>query len=594
LIHPDVSRNWFSRLWPLLSRKKLLLTNLVIGAFVSISIQAMNPALLGFAVDSLSGEDPFQLELKHYALVLIVLGLIRAIIFIIYRSALAGMMYQLEADLRGIFFNHSTTLGLVFFDKMQTGQLISRANADIRALQLFMSFAPFMFITFIGFFAAIAYMLYTDVILTLLAVLALPGVYILGMRLHKLIFPLNWITQQRVADLTAIVDENLNGVRIVRTFTAEQRQIEKLALSALKLKWSNNKLVDTNAYFGPLMENIPRFGIAAVLYYGGLLVIEGEITVGALLAFNLYMLQLVTPFKMIGTFLMMERRAAASAQRIFEVLDSKAEIIDEADAKDLPIAKGDIEFNQVSFSYPTNPNVKLLKKLSFNIAAGETVALVGKTGSGKSTIAKLLMRLYEGDGDIRIDNVPIKTITLESLRQNIGIVLDEAFLFSSSIFDNIAFAKPSASLAEVMAAAEKAQAHEFINKLPDGYQTFVGERGYTLSGGQRQRIALARLFLQNPPILILDDSTSAIDVSIESKIYEALTRAMENRTTLIIAHRLSTINLAQRVLLFVDGEIVASGTHRELLANCPPYREVLAQEMKEENEHDKKSGEEIL
>lgn len=588
LIDPDRSRNWFRRVWPLIGRRKTLLTFTLLGALLSISIQASNPAILGFAIDSLSGEDYWQLPLKFYCFLILSLGISRALIYVAYRYGLASLTYQLEADLRGVFFNHCTRLGLSFFDKLQTGQLVSRANSDIKALQMFLAFSPFMFITLIGFFVALIYMLHTDFILTLLSVFALPGVYLLGLRLRKLMFPLEWINQQRLADLTSIVDENINGVRIVKSFTAEQRQIEKLAHSALKLKWSSNQLISANANYGPLMENLPNLGIAAVLFYGGLLVIEGKIGIGALLAFNLYMMQLVTPFKMIGVFLMMERRAAASAQRIFDVLDEQPQITSANNAIFLENCQGAIEFQNVSFNYPSFINIdcdELIKNLSFKINPGETVALVGKTGSGKSTIAKLLLRLYDAEGKISIDGHELKSIALPSLRRNIGMVMDEAFLFSSSIANNIAFTKPNASLEEIIEAAEKAQAHAFINDLPKAYETVVGERGYTLSGGQRQRIALARMFLSNPPIVVLDDSTSAIDVHTESNIHNALQEALKNRTTLIIAHRLSTISLADRVLVFEAGSIVADGKHSELIRNNKKYQQVLAQtEWVEESE----------
>lgn len=611
LIVPDTSRNWFARVWPMLGRHKILLPLVVIGALLSISIQASNPALLGFGIDSLSSDDPWKLSPWFYAALLLSLGLTRALIYIAYRWGMARLMYQMEADLRATFFNHSTLLGLSFFDKLQTGQLVSRANADIRALQMFLAFSPFMFITLISFFAALGYMIYTDYILTLLAVFALPGVYLLGMRLRKILFPLNWINQQRQADLTAIVDENINGLRIVRSFAAEKSQIDKLAYAAQKLKWSSNQLVDANAKFGPTMENLPRLGVAAVLFYGGILVIEGKIGLGSLLAFNLYMMQLVTPFRMIGTFLIMERRAAASAQRIFEVLDETPEIQNKTNAKTLEKCQGLIEFNNVSFTYRTLPktipktipktqspkaateknesinikahNTKVLDHLSFTIKPGERVALVGRTGSGKSTIAKLLTRLYECEGEILVDHISIKDVTLESLRSNIAIAHDEAFLFSSTIKDNITFANPAATEQEMIAAAKSAQAHDFICKLPDGYNTIVGERGYTLSGGQRQRVALARIFLSQAPILILDDATSAIDVKTEAKIHSALTQAMKNRSTLIITHRLSTIALADRILLIEDGKISANGTHEELAKTNKAYQEILSHERRSQN-----------
>lgn len=548
----------------------------IIGALVSITIQASNPAVLGFAIDALHGNDPWHLRPLDYAMIMASLALTRAIIFIAYRWGLSRLVYQLETDLRSIFFTHSTRLSFSYFDKMQTGQLISRANSDIRAVQMFLAFGPFMFITFIGFLIALIYMLNTSVVLTFIAVLALPGVYLLGLKLRKLMFPLTWINQQRLADLTSIVDENINGVRVVRSFAAEERQIEALAQSAFKLQWAGNKVVEMNAKYGPLMENAPRLGVAAVLFYGGMLVIEGEIGIGALVAFNLYMMQLAQPFRMIGMFLIMERRAAASAARIFEVLDETPEIKDHQQAVDLQNCKGKIQFENVSFSYQNQANT--IQNFSNTIQPGECVAIVGQTGSGKTTIARLLARFYEGEGRINIDDHKLQDISLLSLHQNVGIISDDAFLFSCSVFDNIAFGNPHASEDEVINAAKAAQAHEFILELPEQYQAVVGERGYTLSGGQRQRIALARIFLTQPKILILDDASSAIDVRIESLIHQSLKKLIKNRTTIIIAHRYSTIALADRVLLIDNGTLIADGDHQTLLKNEPRYREILAQD----------------
>jgi ATP-binding cassette subfamily B protein len=333
-----------------------------------------------------------------------------------------------------------------------------------------------------------------------------------------------------------------------------------------------------------VVEALPRVGAAAVLLYGGLLAIDGTVSIGTLIAFNAYIILLQTPFRMLGFVLIQWQRASASAQRIFEVLDERPEIVDAPGAVDLEAPTGRVEFRDVSFRYPSAPGTPddrrkplVLDGATFAIEPGEVVAVVGRTGSGKSTIARLLPRFYDVDaGAITIDGRDVRTVTLASLRHHVGLVLDEPFLFSVSLRDNIAYGNPTVPMERVVAAAKAAQAHDFIAALPEGYDTVVGERGYTLSGGQRQRIAIARTLLVNPRILVLDDATSAIDVSTEAAIHEALHTLMEGRTTLVIAHRLSTISLADRVLLLEGGRIVASGTHSELLASEPRYVDVLA------------------
>jgi ATP-binding cassette subfamily B protein len=321
-----------------------------------------------------------------------------------------------------------------------------------------------------------------------------------------------------------------------------------------------------------------------VLLFGGYMVIHGTLGVGAILAFNAYLLMLQAPFMLLGMIVMMGQRAAASAARIYEILDEEPTVVDRPGAVDLVASRGDVRFAGVEFGYGDGPTV--LDHLDLHLRPGETVALVGRTGSGKSTVSRLLPRFYDARaGQVLVDDHDVRDLTLASLRAQIGIVLDEPFLFSVSIRDNIAYGRPDAPLDEIQAAARAAGADGFITELPEGYETVVGERGYTLSGGQRQRIAIARTLLVNPPILILDDATSAIDVQVELTIHHALRTLMQGRTTLIIAHRLSTISLADRVVLLDAGRIVADGTHAELLASTPLYAEILAQAEAEEVAH---------
>jgi ATP-binding cassette subfamily B protein len=404
----------------------------------------------------------------------------------------------------------------------------------------------------------------------------MPLLWFVGIKMRQMMFPISWITQARLADVATIVDENINGVRVVKSFAQEEAEINRLADAAEKVAWSYIKDAQIRGQWSPWIQNLPQIGLALVLFFGGWMVIDHQIGIPAILAFNVYLLMLQAPFMMIGQLVMMGQRAKASAERIFEILDETPNITERPGAYDLELSRGEVDFSHVRFGYADGPDI--LNDFSAHINAGETVALVGITGSGKSTLARLLPRFYDvRDGAITIDGHDVRDVTMTSLRRTVGVVLDEPFLFSISIAENIAYGLPTATHDEIVAAATAANAHNFIEELPEGYDTVVGERGYTLSGGQRQRIAIARTLLVNPPVLILDDATSAIDVHVEAGIYAALNTLLENRTTLVIAHRISTIALASRVILLDQGRVVATGTHEELLANTPLYSEVLAQ-----------------
>ncbi len=406
----------------------------------------------------------------------------------------------------------------------------------------------------------------------------MPLVFFVGVRMRRSMFPVSWIIQARLAEVATVVDENVNGVRVVKSFAAEEQQLRNLSRATDRVQWGYVKDADIRARFTPAVQNLPQVGLALVLLFGGYMVIHGHLGIGAILAFNSYLLMLQAPFMMLGMLIMMGQRAAASADRIYEILDEQPTVTDKPDAIDLTDSRGDVRFSDVRFSYDGDDANLVLSDFNLHLAPGETVALVGRTGSGKSTVSRLLTRFYDvNSGSVRIDDHDIRDLTMDSLRANVGIVLDEPFLFSVSVRDNIAYGKPDATFAEIEAAARASGAHGFISELEHGYDTVVGERGYTLSGGQRQRIAIARTLLVNPPILVLDDATSAIDVQVELEIHAGLKVLMEGRTTLIIAHRLSTISLADRVVLLDQHRIVADGTHAELLETTPLYGEILAQ-----------------
>ena len=575
-IDADQSLSWLRRALPVMkAHRGMFITSLVLS-FIGLILQVQIPNLLNHALNNSIVKH--SVPLNHYAWWIVGLGLVGGVAGYISRLYLFETAYNIEYDLRNIIYEHLTRMSFSFYDRVQSGQLISRANSDIRSVQMYMTFAPLILVQCSMAVIAFVFMLSINVPLAFIAMATMPFVYFTGVKMRKSMFPVSWIIQARLADVATIVDENVNGVRVVKSFAAEEQQLRALSGAAEKVKWSYIKDADIRAQFTPLVQNLPQVGLALVLLFGGYMVIHGGLGVGAILAFNSYLLMLQAPFMMLGLLIMMGQRAAASADRIYEILDEQPTVSDAPGAVDLSDVRGDVRFNHVDFSYhPDDPRL-VLADFDLHIAPGETVALVGRTGGGKSTVARLLTRFYDVNaGSIRIDDHDIREVTLASIRANVGIVLDEPFLFSVSVRDNIAYGKPGASIDEVEAAARAAGAHEFISHLEHGYDTVVGERGYTLSGGQRQRIAIARTLLVNPPILILDDATSAIDVQVEQEIHASLRILMEGRTTLIIAHRLSTISLADRVVLLDSQKIVADGTHAELLASTPLYAEVLAQ-----------------
>jgi ATP-binding cassette subfamily B protein len=573
------SRSWIRRMLPIVLAHKWMFGLSLLASFIGLVVQVQIPNEVGQAIDSL-GKTSGQ-SLESFVSIIAVLATIRFVLTYISRNYLLRTAYRIEYDLRNIMYEHLSRMSFSFYDRVQSGQLISRANSDIRSVQMYLTFAPSILVQCSVAVLAFAEMLSINVPLALVTMSTMPFVYIVGVRMRKQMFPVSWLIQSRLADVATVVDENINGVRVVKSFAAEDQQLQHLTGAALRAEWANVKDADIRAKWSPLLENLPRLGQAIVLFYGGYLAINGQASVGDIIAFNAYVLMLQPPFRQLGMILMMGQRASASAQRIYEVLDEQPDVVDRPGAVDLVECRGDVHFDDVSFGYATTSGkagTSVLDGFELHLRPGETVALVGRTGSGKSTSSRLLARFYDASsGAVRVDGHDVRDLTLPSLRHHIGMVLDEPFLFSVSIRDNIAYGKPDAQFEDVQAAAIAAGADEFVRALPEGYDTVVGERGFTLSGGQRQRLSIARTLLVNPPILVLDDATSAIDVQIEQQIHEALSRLMVDRTTLIIAHRLSTISLADRVAVVDGGRIIAEGTHAELLATEPRYAEILAQ-----------------
>ncbi len=573
-IKPDQGGgSWLARVLPvLLAHKKIFFLSLI-ASFLGLAVQVLIPAVLAEAIDEGLNKHG---DLTMYVGLIVGLACVRFVLNYTSRLYMLKTAYRIEYDLRNIMYEHLSRMSFSFYDRVQSGQLISRGNSDIRQVQMYLSMAPIVFVQCSVAVLAFVLMLTINVPLAFVAMSTMPFVFLVAIRMRRYMFPVSWLAQARLADVATVVDENINGVRVVKSFAAEKNQLDKLTAAAKRTEWANVKDADIRAHWAPLIENLPRLGQALVLLYGGYLAVNGHATVGDIVAFNAYVLMLQPPFRQLGMVMMMGQRAAASAGRIYEVLDEQPTVVDRPGAVDLVNCEGDVHFDHVTFDYANGTHV--LRDFELHLKPGETVALVGRTGTGKSTSARLLARFYDvTDGAVRVDGQDIRDITLLSLRHQIGMVLDEPFLFSVSIRDNIAYGRPDASIDDVVAAAKAAGADDFIRAMPEGYDTVVGERGFTLSGGQRQRIAIARTLVVNPPILVLDDATSAIDVQIEQQIHAALSNLMHGRTTLIIAHRLSTISLADRVAVVEDGRVIAQGTHADLLEREPRYAEILAQ-----------------
>lgn len=578
-IDPDRSKSWLRRALPVMLAHRATFMTALVASFVGLVLQVLIPYLLNQALDK--SIVTHVVPLHVYVWWILVIGVAGGVAGYVSRLLLFRTAYAIEFDLRHIIYEHLSHLSFGFYDRVQSGQLISRANSDIRSVNLYMTFAPLILVQFSIAVVAFAFMLSISVLLAFVAMATMPLVYWVGVRMRKSMFPVSWLIQSRLADVATIVDENVNGVRVVKAFAAEQQQVTSLARAADRARWAYVKDADLRGKWTPAIQILPQLGFVLVLLFGGVMVIQGQLGVGAILAFNAYLLMLQAPFMMLGMLIMMSQRAAASADRIYEILDEQPSVADRLRAVDLVACEGDVRFEGVTFSYASAQGsgaARVLDDFNLHVRPGETVALVGRTGSGKSSVARLLGRFYDVEsGAVRIDGKDVRDLTLASLHAHVGVVLDEPFLFSVSVRDNIAYGRPDADFSAIEAAAKAASADAFIRALPCGYDTVVGERGYTLSGGQRQRVAIARTLLVNPPILVLDDATSAIDVHVEQEIHGALETLMQGRTTLIIAQRLSTIHLASRVALLDGGRIVAQGTHAELLRNVALYGEVLAQ-----------------
>ncbi|MCI0777807.1 MAG: ABC transporter ATP-binding protein, partial [Chloroflexi bacterium] len=412
--------------------------------------------------------------------------------------------------------------------------------------------------------------------LALLGLLVYPMVTLITVRFFNKLFPATARVQQGLGELTSVVEENIAGGRLVRSFGREELEIAKAQKVADQIYDDNMEVARLRTIYGPLFFLLPTIGQLAILAYGGWLALEGQISAGDFVAFFQLLTMLIWPVQGLGEMIASGQRALTSAARIWNILKEQPTVRQRPHAKSMPDGTGEIEFDHVRFSYI--PGQPVLRDFSLKVPAGTSVAIVGATASGKSTVAQLLPRFYDiEEGSIKIDGVDIRDLKLQELRSNVGLVFEDTFLFSDTIRNNIAYGNLDATEEEVMKAAQLAHAAEFIERIPEGYDTVVGEQGYSLSGGQRQRIAIARAMLKQTRVLILDDATSSVDARMEEEIRNALRIVMEGRTTVIISHRVSTIALADKVVLIDQGRVVDTGSHVELLSSSPRYQEVLGQ-----------------
>ncbi|WP_374689059.1 ABC transporter ATP-binding protein [Promineifilum sp.] len=553
------------------------------GMLLGTGLNLIVPKIIAWAIDYGLSEGQASTLFAAGGIILVI-ALVRGLLGFGQRYYGEWLTHRVAYDLRNDFYNAVQYQPFAFHDQSHTGDLMSRATSDIGEAERFAGIGLMdLLATILLVIGVIAAMMIESVPLALLGLIPLPILLITTVHFGLTVEPMFKRIQEQMGVLSTVMQESLSGIRVVKAFAREPHELDKFdrendewftRREGVIKKWANN---------WPFMTFLIMMSVFFLLWFGGPAALEGRITVGSLFALISYILMLNTPIQRLGFLVNLAATAGASASRVFEIMDLPAEVVDRQDAIALPEARGDVKFEHVSFAY--RDRLHVLADIDFRARPGERIALIGPTGSGKSTITNLIPRFYDvSSGRVLVDDYDVRDLQLKSLRSHIGMVLQEPFLFTQTVAENIAYGRPGADREDVVAAAEAAHAHEFILELQDGYETRVGERGVTLSGGQKQRIAIARALLADPRILILDDSTSSVDTETEHLIQEALAELMKGRTTFIIAQRLLTLKHADCILVLQDGRIVERGTHDFLLSQTGLYRQIYDLQLKDQEE----------
>jgi ABC-type multidrug transport system fused ATPase/permease subunit len=585
-------------------------------ASLAMVVTVLIPHFTGSAVEAIKHGDTHarhhELALRAHdrhtllvlAIVIVAIVLARWLLTYMRRMIAGRISLAIEYDLRELIYGQLQRLELGFFDHQQTGQLMSRATVDLQAVRFFLGYGlVFILQSILTLLLAGIAMILINPGLGLIAMAPTPFVVFISQRYGRTARPAVQEVQQRIGELTADAEENISGVRVVKSFAREPQQLQRFRHSVSRVFDQSMVATRLEAKFNPAIGFLPQLGLAAVLLIGGNRVIHAHLTIGQFTQFYLYLNMLIGPMRSLGVTLGLAQRATASGARIFQVLDREPRIVAPPGAPALPPGNGHLELRDVTLRYDAGDDFgavhagprelmldgdsdgnqraaratrPVLSDVSLDVPAGTTVALVGATGSGKTSLVSLISRLYDvSSGSVLLDGADVRNVDLASLRRAVAVVSDDPFLFSASVAENIAYGRPDADRTEIEAAARRAQAYDFVARLPHGFDTRVGERGLSLSGGQRQRLAIARALLADPRVLILDDATSAVDASTEQSIKLALDEAMAGRTTFVIAHRLSTISLADEIVVLERGRVVAHGDHEHLLQASELYREIV-------------------
>jgi ATP-binding cassette subfamily B protein len=540
-----------------------------------------NSILLPLAelVSRRNGIDYNRAMLLVFSSSLVVIAILEGSLNYVQRYTLEIISQRAGFDMRDDMYNSLLEQSFSFYDQQRTGQLMARATGDINMLGRFFNFGFRLAFSNLLLMILVFYSMFTlSVRLTTVSVIILPFLLLTALNFSNRVRPMWQAVREQNGVITSVMQENLSGLRVVRGFSREDFEEEKFWSELLEYFEINIRMAKLRAFFRPLTSLISGLGVVIILMFGGTLVINESISLGNMIAFYFYLARLMGPVRMLGFITGMFVRAQAAADRVFEIIDAEIDVYDKDDALEMESVEGRLSFQDVWFSYDGNNMV--LKDIDLDVNPGQTIAILGATGSGKSSIINLIPRFYDvSEGNIKLDNVDIRDITIKSLRSHIGIVRQDPFIFSTTLKENIAYGVMKASLEKIQEAAKKAKIHEFIDSLPQKYDTKVGERGVTLSGGQKQRVAIARALLKNPKILILDDSTSSVDTQTEYEIQQALDELLENRTTFIITQRLSSIKKADYIIVLEDGEICEEGTHEELMSLDRVYKKLYETQM---------------